>query len=494
MSQNHLQHVTADYLLNELFDLGIQGTLKKYRQSTVPSRVLQELYDTAPPSLIHPFLAAYSNTPSALLNELATISENVNVLIHLVRHPRTPREALMQLADHEDPAIREELAANKNLTPQLAMKLAADPHPLVRTVLAENSNLIDRLQLSLSRDESTLVRTALAARRGPSTELVEQLLLDESFAVTATLTATGDLADEQLLKLADSDRYQDQALLLQNDKLPDRVLESLSFSSHPDIALEAIRRKTLNADELIGWAGHADEAIRQTVAAKPNLPVEIQLMAARDTLAVQLALAAGSPCEEALEIFLNEGSEAVHQILACNAQISLDFIHRFCESCSVVCLKIIAQRDDLNDDILDLMINRRAHHEVIYHLATYECAFSAISEELTAQLTRHRLPTLRAFAANSENLTIEQMERLAEDPAPMVRRQLARQPKAPLPLLEFLADDTDPETADLAFAQWQFLLKQQQEQPLVNENPATAPESEAGSSLLSKFFKKLKRN
>ncbi len=463
--------VTKEYLIADLKELGVKGTVSKYRNSLLPSKLINEVYeDKENRSLCWLFIASYPNTPSKLLTDLAEQCDDHEVLCRLASHPRTPREVLLKLADNESGSLRSIIAGNRQITPKIAEKIANDSNIAVRAVLAENPVIFTRIQMLLTQDPEAFVRTTMTLRNDICAEAMDQLKFDNDFLVKAAIITLVNNDENYMLSLADSDRMIDQHLLLQREALPEKVLESLTLSTHPEVRTEAIRKKVLKDDELVGLAEDNEASIRKIIASQPSLPDFVQEIICNDTEQIQLVLASSFPSPP-YAIKLAMGSLNVQIVLAENSNIDEKTVSFLCENSPDEVLEMLALRSDLNESHLDIIVNKRKNIDAIFALALNENYFSGISEEMTMQLASARAASLRAYAALSENVNDESVATLLKDPAPLVKEHLIRNPMLEDNELEILTNDDNAKIVRFAT-----------EELAARKEKAEQQQSEVGSS------------
>ena len=135
-----------------------------------------------------------------------------------------------ELARHEDPAVRADLAQRQDLTPELLYFLAEDPHPDVRRAIAENEAAPRQADVMLARDHDDAVRTGLVdkiAKVAPNLSPNEQQRIR-----TATTEVLEILAIDQLTRVRQllSEALKDVA------HAPPEVIKRLALDTEIDVA------------------------------------------------------------------------------------------------------------------------------------------------------------------------------------------------------------------------------------------------------------------
>lgn len=407
---------TKQSLLAEILDRP-DATIRAYRRGGVPPAVLRELAAEAEHPDLRRFLASYPETPARLLEQLAAGDEPEAVREALAAHARAPRAVLMQLAGDPAPRVRQAVAGNRALTPQVALQLAEDASVAVRLALAANPAIPPRTQALLAQDPVPLVRSTLGGQARLDPEAQRLLAETDDPLARAEAIAVAEANDSSLLAWADSDQELAQTGLLLRPSLPGKVLESLCFSTHAGIQRRALERHRLSTDEMLGWSQSEEPSIRILVAGCPGLPPAIQRLLAEDPLAdVRQALAEHAELDEAVALQLAEDADpAVPIALALNPRLPEPAVTALCVNPSRIVRKLLAARPDLTEAQIARLLGED-DEEIAYHLACNQTARPAPPPESSRAWTRHRLPTLRALAAQCP----EHAPELVHDPAPQV--------------------------------------------------------------------------
>lgn len=414
-------------------------TIRAYQRGGISSAVLRELAAEAEHPELRRFLASYPETPARLLEQLAAGDEPEMVREALAGHARAPRAVLMQLAGDASPRVRQAVAGNRALTPQVALLLAEDASVAVRLALAANPAIPPRTQAQLAQDPHPLVRSTLLGQSRLDAETQRQLAETADPLARVEAIAGAEATDHALLAWADSDQEIAQTALLLRRSLPDKVLESLCFSTHPDIQRQALERHRLSTDELLGWSQSEQPAVRILMAGRPGLPPAIQRLLGEDPAAdVRQALAGNPELDETVALLLaGDADPAVQTALALNPNLAAAALAALCASSSRIVRKLAAARPDLAAEHIALLLED-GDEEVVYHLAGNEAAGNAPPPGPAGKWVRHRLPTLRTLPARCP----EHAHKLVHDPAPGVAR-IARAALASRPRP---TERTEPET------------------------------------------------
>ena len=429
---------------------GPDAALRAWKGGGIPVQLLRELFAHHDTFEVMYFLAGYAETPSKILEELCDKTQSVMILSLLADHPRTPKPQLQQLAKHENPEVRKAVARSKWISPQSALILSDDDDATVRAVLAENHAITPRIQAKLSNDDVPFVRAALLKLPHLDVE-IQKALCDDMDVSVQTRALLNPRADEScLLECADSDEGLSQRILLLRGQLPDKVLESLLFSSDPEVQNEAVGRKRLTADEMVGFAQKGDERVRLKIAMSDAVPPLVQNVLAEDeSVAVHRCLASnGKLCEEAAEKLLSLHDHETDLALAGNPAVPLSILEELLKDDDGL-IMAFACRDGLCGADLDFVLENGCD-SALYALVYLEKDCSEMSAEGALRLSMHPLPSIRALAASAHRLPLRMMSELCHDASPLVRMALARNPEASRKLLEGLRDDIDARVRDCA--------------------------------------------
>ena len=450
---------------------GPEEALRAWKNGGIPVQLLRELFAHHDTFEVLYFLAGYAETPSKILEELGEKTQSVLILSQLADHPRTPKPLLQQLAKHEDPEVRKAVARSKWISPQSALILSDDENATVRAALAENHAITPRIQAKLSNDDVPFVRAALLKLPHLDVEIQKALCDDMDVTVQAKALLNPRIDASCLLECADSDESLSQHILLMRGQLPDNVLESLLFSSDPEIQNEAVGRKRLTADEMVGFAQKGDERVRLKIAQSEAVPSLVQSVLAEDgSAAVRRRLAAnGKLSTEAAEKLLSLHDHETDLALAGNPAVPLSLLEELLEDDESL-MMAFACREGLCGADLEFVLEH-GDDSALYGLVYQETDCTGMSAENAVRLSLNALPSVRALAAAAHSLPLRMMTELSHDASPLVRMALTRNPEASRTLIEGLCDDADPRVRDCAA---KALAARPAEQPPAR--PATAAE------------------
>ena len=473
----------SDTLLNEI-ETDVQGALKKHRSGDIHPQTLRTLAAGKRTPALSLFLASYPDTPSRILEELFEQEATPEILVALGDNPRTPKTIIQQLAKYDNPEVRRGVASSRSISPQAALILCDDPDATIRAALAANPEITMRVQMTLSDDVVPFVRSSLIQQGARlDSEALEKLADDVDPTVQASALLSQHLTAETMLQWADMDEHFPQRILLMRKILPDKVLESLCFSSRPDIQKEAVARKTLTLDEMLGFSKRGDEEVRLKIASLPNLPDLVQIELAKDSSkAVRLALAkCPLLCLEAAKALTADQDDELVVAVASNLNVPMEALLSLAETGNKQVLKSLAAHQ-CPQEILDI-IYASNDDEVLYHLAYNDVIPYGMPSDLLVRLAEHPLPTLRKLAASCPDLPLYLMARLARDGHPMVRQAIATNEKASPSALELLSEDSNAKVRAAATETLSLQAEQavQTIQP-IDDNETASPEEEDNSN------------
>lgn len=104
-------------------------------------------------------VASNPDTPCQILQRLAQMTGQYDLLERVAENPNTPEEVLECLAHNDDPAVRAAVADNGNVRIQTLWELAGDENSQVRYEIAENARVPNEILEMLTEDENPYVYT-----------------------------------------------------------------------------------------------------------------------------------------------------------------------------------------------------------------------------------------------------------------------------------------------------------------------------------------------
>ncbi|VGO14689.1 hypothetical protein PDESU_03257 [Pontiella desulfatans] len=422
--------IKTDELLEAIRKDGPRKVVQQYRHNLLPSRVLIDLYSEHPERDVLLFLALYPTVPSQVLEDLAEACPDPEIQAAAANNPRCSHLLLVRMAREGGAPVRAALAANKLQNSKITAELLNDSNLFVRAALAGNGGIGANYRTALALDPEPMVRNALAGATKLPPELAHALSADESAVVRANLYAYGKVEPETLLGWAESDDAEAQRLMLARSKPTPEIVKALSLS--PDsVVQEAIKELyEPTGSELLARAESDDEALRLETARREDLPAEIQHVLANDAQAEVRAALAGNPSiDEEVALCIAASNDPVScEALAQNAALPDSGKVELCHHESEAVRIRMAYRDDLTDELFDILVNDDEHLNVIGHLALRGIRFAGTKPERLDKLLEQKRPSLHRFAAAAAMLTHAQVRKLMRSPCAEVRLALCDNP------------------------------------------------------------------
>ena len=461
-------------LLEAIRKDGPRKVVQQYRHNLLPSRVLIELYGENPERDVLLFLALYPTVPSQVLEDLVEAYPDPDILAAAATNPRCTHLLLVRMARGGGVPVRAALAANKQQNTKITAKLIDDESLLVRAALAGNNAITPNFRATLAQDAEPGVRCVVAGSGKLPPELVHTLSKDESAVVRAEIFGIANVDKEFLLGWANSDHVEAQRLLLTRNTLDPDVIEALAPSPDPDVQKAIRPLRTPTPAEWLAKAESDDEALRLEAAKAEELPSEIQhLLAGDPSTEVRAALAANPAINEKVALWIAASNDPEScEALAANPNLTtpakIELCHHELEN---VRLRM-AYRDDLTDELLDILINQHSDLKLIAHLAMRGVSFAGTKVELVAELLSHSRPSMQAFAASAEALTSAQARKLIRNDYLPVRLALCNNPILSAAALELLSNDWNETVANRAKERLRELPEPEEKQESDEEDSA----------------------
>ncbi len=444
--------IEKEELLDQLQEIGAESLVKKYRRNLLSSRLLVDLYTEHPGKDVLLFLSLYPTAPGHILQSISENYDDPTLLSALAKNPRCPPSILIKTAKEGNEHVREALASNRLQNQRISEILVRDPSLHVRIALAKNPAILSRFQVLLTQDPEPAVRVALAGVSKLNEEIVLTLEDDTSPVVRNTLYTTGRIPPQLRQYWADSDSEEKQTLLLVRKKLTDQELKSLCKSPHPAVQKSALLRHTPSECELLHWAESENNSDRQAIANRQDLPVSIQHILAGDPLLdVRTALASNPAIDsEVASCVAASNDPEPCCALAENPAIPTSVKTELClHENRDVQLRML-YRDDITDDLLEILINETGNFNIIEHMGSRGQTCANINPTLLPAILAHPRPSVRAVGAGANTIGLAQSNTIARDPIVSVRKTLAKNPAISPVTLEKLSRDWNPEVAELA--------------------------------------------
>ena len=227
-------------------------------------------------------VAKNPSTPPEILSRLAE-DQNKLVRAGVGRNPSTPPEVLSRLADDQNDSVRAAVGRNPSTPPVVLSRLAGDESEAVRYGVAGNPSTPPEILSRLAEDRSVFVRRKAAANPSTPPEVRYQPAEDPA---TPRPLAAGEgaqltpLQAREVLELASERGCDPRSCLPQSySVLAEIEAEGVRPLFHQ--RLEAARAASLE-EHLSALAQDPSPAVRQILAARPDLPQEMQAILAQD--------------------------------------------------------------------------------------------------------------------------------------------------------------------------------------------------------------------
>lgn len=264
-------------------------------------------------------------------------------------------EQAKELASHENPKVREMLAARSDLKPEILYFLTDDPSAEVRRVLAENSSTPSHADLLLAKDSDLDVRGGLAekiARLAPGLSSDEQSKVQQM-----TSEALDILARDQVTRVRQvlSEALKDVA------GAPPDVIRQLAWDTELVVSGPILEFSPVLTDEdLLEIIDQGTVAGRlSAISKRAEVPETVTdaIVATFDEDAVALLL--GNPKaqirEETLDLILDQAPNVItwHEPLVTRPALPARASSRLARFVADGLLNILSEREDLPADVLE---------------------------------------------------------------------------------------------------------------------------------------------
>jgi len=264
-------------------------------------------------------------------------------------------EQAKELAGHENPKVREMLAARSDLKPEILYFLADDPSPEVRRVLAENSSTPSHADLLLASDSDLDVRGGLAekiARLAPGLSSDEQSKVQQM-----TAEALDILARDQVTRVRQilSEALKDVA------GAPPEVIRQLAWDTELVVAGPILEFSPVLTDEDLleiidqGAAAGRLSAISKRAEVPETIVDAIVATSDEEAVAFLLDNHKAQIREETLDLILEQAPDvgAWHMPLVKRPVLSLHAATLLAGFVADNLLEILSEREDLESDVLE---------------------------------------------------------------------------------------------------------------------------------------------
>lgn len=385
--------ITAEKLIKEI-KRDLQDTLDSLQDDYIPTRVLQDAFYEHNCPEFEFFLASFSDTPSALIEELCKKELEENAAIALASHSRLPVSAMTMIAresQHNSQKIA--LSANPAISPQAANTLAQDPCISVRATLAANKEVPLRIREYLHFDTSPVVRLA-GLQRFADEEAFKRACFDLDIQVKIKAILTGRYDDEFLAVLAHSNDHIIQSTLLERKNLSPKILRPLMFSPYLDVATSCLELFELDACDQAGILSFHPRLIEQMLKTQKL-------------------------CPQVLKEFIHGAESDALLLLLETQELELDELIKLAENAQADVAKKLIFISDNHPDIIRTL--SRANKEILYTLALYADLQPQQVAQLFSDSDRLLIYILAKRGFKCPELPGLLAQELVEDPIPSIR-------------------------------------------------------------------------
>lgn len=274
-----------------------------------------------------------------------------SLIRRLLGHPEDAMsyEEARELARHENPDVRRELAARPDIVPEILYYLAEDPDPRVRRAIIANAATPPLAHLLLAHDDDEDVRCDLAAKVA---RLAPQLSEHDQGRVRAAIVdALGDLARDQIPRVRQilSEALKDVAAA------PAGVIRQLARDVEVAVATPVLEFSPVLTDEdLLEIIASSPVSAKLTAISRRRLvtPQVADAIADSDDEPAVCALLANTSAqirEETLDRLIDEAPRhaAWHEPLVRRPGLHGDAAVRLARFVADNLILVLQQRDDL---------------------------------------------------------------------------------------------------------------------------------------------------
>ena len=384
--------ITAEKLIKQV-KKDLAELLDMLQDEYIPTRVIQEaFYEHRCPEL-DLFLATFTDTPSAIIEELCDKELREDAAIALASHGRLPVSSMVKIAK-ESTSIPQKiaLAANQAISPQAAAALSTDPDKIIRAALAANKEVPPRLREVLHLDTEPEVRLS-ALQRFADEEAWKRSCFDLDIQVKIKAVLNGRYDDEFLAVLAHSNDSIIQSTLLERKNLSSQILRPMLFSPDFEVAVAALECMKLDAADQAGILNFNPGLIEALLRSQLLDPLVIR------------------------EFIRSAETEQLILLLE-TQELELKYLQFIAENAKPELAKKLIEVSESHPDIIRQL--SRASKETIYTIALYADLSSAQIANLFSDQDRLLIYILSKRGYKCPNLPGILAAELAEDPIPSI--------------------------------------------------------------------------
>jgi Leucine rich repeat variant len=327
------------------------------------------------------------------------LPQHPTAAILLASHPNTPASSLAAFLEQEW-RVRQAVANNPRIEPELLVKLSTDPDGDVREAVVRNPNFTEELALAMHADENTLVRVALASHR--FTNVLPLLAQDSMSAVREALAKNPHTPSDLLIELAATDDHTIRMSLAVRDDLPYEALLRLCTAT--------------------------DDESRRTLFGRPDATREV----------VDLLVASGSPATiSATRMSRAATTDLLMRVRIGDGSLDAGAAKRLLANADWVGISlVVSDAPTLFLDGLARSTDWRIRQQVANHKNTTTRTLTALAKDNDYDV--------RAAAVGNPNFPRRSLSMFCDDPHQLVRLSLARRTDTPARVLaSLLIDESD---------------------------------------------------
>lgn len=341
------------------------------------------------------FLASMPTTPTGVLDQLIQRGN------HEVTRLLSQKPALhSKLSAHPDPVVRQQVAENRHIAPNIAQQLARDEAVAVRVALAKNPVILTNVQHVLLADPVPFVRLALLENRRLEPEFMDGLSDDMNPTVHACTLLSPKLSPVCMKSWAEFDEELGQLALAHRNDLPPAIVNLLSQSKYPSVQQALLRQPSLPEEFLAAQAVSEDSAVLHIIVNRKHLSADLQRsLIANPALSLDSKRAMAQRADLTDEVgtaLCDTGDLKLLRHLAVNLAPQLSATRMRLTTCgSPLILKLLLVIPTAHTPEVLSSLVLHATEDVLSHLAYRSISCEALLPEAQERLRNCVLPSVR---------------------------------------------------------------------------------------------------
>jgi hypothetical protein len=185
------------------------------------------------------------------------------VLMAFAVMPGLSHDAIRTLSEHDDRAIRHEIASRTERLPaDVIERLVADGYASVRRKMAERRDLGEKERNALRADAENSVRAALVLNPGISADELRLMADDPHLATIIKIARHHRTPADVIAKLAASNAALVRVDVARRNRLPAKIIKTLADDRYEEVRIAVARRRQLSASLIRAMARRPDETNR----------------------------------------------------------------------------------------------------------------------------------------------------------------------------------------------------------------------------------------